>query len=98
MSHNSQDVELDFFMFFLGQAINGDAKYLDLVNPIISDAISLVNQKKEIFELDRIGLSIKIYLSENGSDLFLSKTDKDVNNDLLKKISELVNNKNLVIA
>lgn len=89
-SHNLQDLELDFFTSFLGHAIKGESQYIDLVSPIILDAVSLAKGEKQLYQLERTGLNVKILLIQNASTL-LAGINKSNLSQSFKPILDAIN-------
>lgn len=99
-SHNQQELEFDFFISFLEHAINGEQQYKNLVEPIILDVVKAANKEKEITQLERTGLSVKILLLQKASAL-LTELDKkgDFNTATLNKLLKIINeNRQTVFA
>ncbi|NVM64185.1 hypothetical protein FHW88_002513 [Mucilaginibacter sp. SG538B] len=97
-SHNQQYVELDFFTSFLNHAINGNQAYFRIVEPIILDAASLARHEKNIADIDRTGLNIKLFLFDWGSTN-LQPINADNLNDNLPLILNIINDhRNTVMA
>ncbi|MGN6179085.1 MAG: hypothetical protein ACTHNW_07880 [Mucilaginibacter sp.] len=94
-SHNLQDLELDFFTSFLDRAIKGEEQYVDLVTPIILDAASLAKGEKQLYQLDRIGLNVKILLIEKASTLLSSINSTNLSQNF-ESILEAINGNRLV--
>lgn len=97
-SHNLQDLELDFFTSFLGHAINGEPQYLDLVSPIILDAASMAKGEKQLYQLDRVGLNVKILLIQNASTLLSGIDDHNLQQNLEPILDAINNNRKTVFA
>lgn len=95
-SHNLQDLELDFFSSFLEHAINGEPQYINLVTPIILDAASLAKGEKQIYQLNRVGLNVKLLLLQKASILLSGIND----NNLSQNFESILNaiNQNRQVA
>ncbi|WP_158825693.1 hypothetical protein [Mucilaginibacter lacusdianchii] len=89
-SHNIQDVEVDFFLSFLDHAIKGEAKYRDLVAPIILDVAQLAKGEKEIYQLDRVGLNVKVILLNTASDILKEVTETNLDT-YLEALNSVIN-------
>ena len=99
LSHNPQDQELDFFITFLENAINGQDNYRLLVTPIIEDAIKLVRHEKSLSDLERTGLNVKFSLYQNAPELLKALNINKISNENLTKIRDvLIDNRQYVIA
>lgn len=59
-----QDSELLFFQCFLQHSINGDVSYLEIVTPIILEAVRFAKREIKITQLERSNLSIKLKIAE----------------------------------
>ena len=57
-----QDTETLFFISFIERAINSEKAYLDIVEPIIAEAVNLAIGSMKITELNRVGLDQKLKL------------------------------------
>ncbi len=90
LSHNPQDQELDFFITFLDNAINGRQEYRNLVIPIIEDAVKLVKKEKSLSDLERTGLNVKFSLYQNAPDFLNNLNLSNISNDDLLKIQEIL--------
>lgn len=98
MSHNSSDQEVEFFLSFLYNAINGDDRYKEIVISMLQDAKSLASGES-IYQVDRSSLSLKILIDRLAHQWLLDNDVTHASNDELKELQKLINdNKNYVIA
>ncbi len=98
MSHNSSDQEVEFFLSFLYNAINGDDRYKEIVISMLQDAKSLASGES-IYQMDRSSLSLKILIDRLAHQWLLDNDVAHASNDELKELQRLINdNKNYVIA
>lgn len=71
-SHSHLEQEFDFFATFLQNAIDGDSKYRELVNPIILDAQKLATKELDYFKVNRNSFDIIVFLAQKEPD-FISQ-------------------------
>lgn len=83
-----QYTEAYFFDSFLKRAIDGEEKYLEIIKPIILEAVQIANKRVSVMKTDRKYLRFKIYLSQirfmkevNENNLMLSKIKSYINAD-----------------
>ena len=98
MSHNTSDQEVDFFLSFLANAINGDDRYLSTITSLLKDAKALANGSS-VFDLDKTSLNLKILIDRFAHD-WLLKVDADhPSKDDLRQLLQLINDyKNYAVA
>lgn len=98
MSHNSSDQEVEFFLSFLYNAINGDDRYKEIVISMLQDAKSLASGES-IYHMDRSSLSLKILIDRLAHQWLLDNDVEHASSDELKELQKLINdNKNYAIA
>jgi len=98
MSHNTSDQEVDFFLSFLYNAINGDDRYNPTITSLLKDAKALANGTS-VFDLDKTSLNLKILIDRFAHD-WLLKVDVDrPSTDDLRQLQQIINDyKNYAVA
>lgn len=81
-----QYTEAYFFDSFLKRAIDGEEKYLEIIKPIILEAIECANKRISVMKMNRHYLGFKIYLSQIK---FLKKASES--NLMLPEIKSYIN-------
>lgn len=74
-SHSVGDSNLLLFTLFLNKLINGDTKYKDTVDGILSDAHQIVLGKKSYYQVDKSYLPIILHLLKVSDKNYLAKID-----------------------
>lgn len=85
-----ENTDIDFMQLFLKNAISGDKRYIDIVEPILLDVSDYLNKRKTICELKRPNLRMKLFLIKCKS--FKKITKKNLRlNDVLTFIDKKQN-------
>ncbi len=89
-SHSYQEKEFDFFASFVRNVLLGKEQYRPIVQPVIVDAKSLVNNKKDYFEIDRKAYDLIVFLAEKAPDFFKDLNTEHVTNSEYQYILNLL--------
>ena len=89
-SHNPQDQEIEFFVSFLNAAIGGQESYRTLVDPIIADAVRLAKKEADVYELDRVGLDIKLLLFQDAVEILKGINRDSITTDDLINVRKII--------
>lgn len=76
-SHSLQEEKFDFFVQFLRNILNGKEEYKELVRPIIIDAHLYATNQKDIYNINRDGFPIIVFLAEKDK-IFFEEINPDV--------------------
>lgn len=89
-SHSFQDKAFESFASFLRNILSGDDRYKQLVEPILSDAISLSKGEKNYYSVGRDSFDVVVFLAEKDPTFLGSINLVGVSNEQYKKLLELV--------
>lgn len=69
-SHSNQEQTFDHYASFLRNILVGEEKYKPLIEPVISDAKSLVRKEKDYFTISRSGFEVIVFLAKKDPGFF----------------------------
>lgn len=96
-SRSHQVETFDFFASFLRNILRGDDRYKALVAPIISETISLVNHKKNYYEINRDSLDVIVFLAKKDPTFFSNKDATSLSDTDYNYILNILNSENEAI-
>jgi hypothetical protein len=89
-SHTYQEKAFDFFASFIRNVLNGDGRYVTMVQSVINDAKSLATNEKDHFSVDRKAYDLIVYLAEKDSDFFKHLDTSHLTQEQYQYILELL--------
>jgi hypothetical protein len=69
-SNSNQEKTFDYYASFLKNILCGEEKYKSLIEPVISDAKSLVKKEKDYFTISRNGFEVIVFLAKKDPHFF----------------------------
>lgn len=98
MSHNSSNQEIEFFLSFLYNAIEGDERYKSFITNLLEDAKSLAIGKS-VFDLDKTSLNLKILIDRFAHEWLLKVNVSSPSSQELEELQAIIRvNKNFATA
>ena len=89
-SHSHQEKAFDFFASFLRNAIEGDSRYKQLLEPVISDAQLLAKKEKDYFDISRNGFDVIVFLAQKDPQFFTDLNVHQLSEGQYKHILDLI--------
>jgi hypothetical protein len=90
MSHSAQEQTFDYYASFLRNILSGREDYKPLVQPIIDNTKSLVENHLDYFSIDRNGFDVIVYLAKKEPAFFTQLNPANVTNEQYAHILELI--------
>lgn len=97
-AHNQEANKISSILLFLNFVLNGEEKYKEYLDGIISEAVDLVRGEKTIFDISKDNFSIITKLQEYGQESIRSIDKANIEKSDYQNIKEVLEKSSLEMA
>ena len=88
-SNTLEDHKLNLFLVFLKSLLNGEERYKEEVNYVISETIQLAKGEKDFYSINRDRFSVILHLKKSDPAFFENLDVKKMGNDEYEHITQI---------